>query len=410
MGGRLVEAFGDPLLRGEVEAALQRRREAHPPRDVGADVFVVEHVLVDQPGPRDGRVRVDDRDLAEVPRARDEVELLPHRLLPAGGARPRDRPVGDLQGQVLDERAHRGEEEGGRGAHTPFGPTPVRRDVHLLRRHVGDELHAVHARRRPALPPRTSGQPEGQVSPRPAIAHLVEAPPVEQVGPHAQLRGVVAPRRHRVGLVEPHRRRDRVPELRDVRDAHAVGPPLRRRPDHRPGDRAARRQPEEPTEELRGRRLGHPRRVEPVHERRERVARQPDQRRATLRPPLDPRQVRRVDPPQLRLGRVPDRRAHRVPVLVVDAHVGGADAVGLLGQRPSYLRLLRQGADHDVLPRLHVDPDAHDEARVLLEQVVERFPHRTHTLTVHPSEAPPPPADQRPSASGRAGRQRGRQP
>ena len=84
------------------------------------------------------------------------------------------------------------------------------------------------------------GEPHAQVRPGADEPERREPALVECCRPLPQRGDVLAPRRGRVGLVEPGGGNDRVPEALDVRLAeHGLGPALVRIADDRPLDEAA---------------------------------------------------------------------------------------------------------------------------------------------------------------------------
>ncbi len=84
--------------------------------------------------------------------------------------------------------------------------------------------------------------------------------------------------------------------------------------------------------------------------------------------------------PEQLLGRVENGGPLQVGIEVVDGHPAGTHPVGLLGQGPGDIGLLGERVDHDLLAGLDVDAHPDHQARVLLQQDVERLRHG-HSLS-----------------------------
>ena len=148
-----------------------------------------------------------------------------------------DAPVREAHREVAhDLPVH---DERHRRADDALGAQAVRRREDLLGRHVHHHLDAGRRQLRAGRPARLRDQPDEQVGARPAEAHAVEAPLVEERGPLTELRDVRAPGGDGVVLVEPRGGRDGVPEPLDVGLAeHGLRPAGVRVADDRPRDLA----------------------------------------------------------------------------------------------------------------------------------------------------------------------------
>ena len=182
------------------------------------------------------------------------------------------------------------------------------------------------------------------------------------------------PRFDRVGLVEPHRLRDRLPEPVDVGLAEDVlGPGGRRRADDPPGE-LAHRLAARPLLVVGDRlRLADPRPVEPVEEAGPRFRREQECGAVAVGDRLEP-----LDHPRRRvverlLGCLLDQDAPDAVVDVTDVYEARPGVVGGGGERPHEVCVVEEAVDHHRLPRLHVDADAGDQPRVRLDQLWPRL-------------------------------------
>ena len=151
---RLMPAASRPAS-SSVGGAVDDLRRAEAPRDVARRVLVEQRLHEQQAGLRDGRVAVDQRDLAEAARVGVDRHLRAHEL------RALVRPH-------LARSARRGTSAPGRGRSAPprlngivvrtraLGAARVGRRVDLLRRHVHDARHAAGQRQRRRRPVRGS--------------------------------------------------------------------------------------------------------------------------------------------------------------------------------------------------------------------------------------------------------------
>ena len=184
---------------------------------------------------------------------------------------------------------------------------------------------------------------------------------------------VLPPRRDRVGLVETYGVEDLAPETLGVRLAVELGRPAVRRAR---GD-AARpvrlvAQTAQKLRRLVGLGLADARRVEAAEELRIRVAQQLDVGDSPVGPVLQPREVVRRRPRDRVVRRVLCERLAPVVVAVDVLHVAGARAPRRVDQRAHERGVLDPAHDDDVLPVLHVRPDADDQVRVGVELLLRR--------------------------------------
>ena len=233
--------------------------------------------------------------------------------------------------QVADEAA--ADRERHRRAHDALGAPAVGRRVDLLRRHV-DDVSAPAQRRLLGRPPaRRRHQADGQVGSGAAEADRVEAALVECLGAPAQAGHVLPPGGDRIGLVQPGRGRDRLPEPLDVGLAEdGAGPAGVRVADDRPGHLAVRHR-QQPLGQLPAASAGDARAVEVGEQLRLRVAGDRDDRAVVRGEVVDERHLPRRRPLELLLGHVPDARPPQVRVVVDRLDVVGAALVRDPGER-----------------------------------------------------------------------------
>ena len=124
-----------------------------------------------------------------------------------------------------------------RRADSALGAAPIGARENLLGRHVDDVPAPVDGLLERRAPGRARDQPDGEVGAGPAEADRVERALVEQRRALDELVDVRAPGLDRIGLVEPRRRGDGVPEPLHVRLAeNGLRPALVRVGDDRPVD------------------------------------------------------------------------------------------------------------------------------------------------------------------------------
>ena len=198
----------------EVAPVRDRLEDAGAVRDVARRVLVEERVQERQARAADARVAVDECDLAEHRRAVVRAKLLTHHV------RARRRVCLDCAAaletdlEVAHDRA--GECERLRRADGSLGAAIVRTREDLLGRHVRHVAAPVDRLLERRAPLRAGNQADRQVRARAAEPEAVEATIVQDPRALDQLLDVVPPGVDRVGLVQPDRRRDRVPEPFDV--------------------------------------------------------------------------------------------------------------------------------------------------------------------------------------------------
>ena len=214
MDDGVVEAARATLLGRKACCPGDRLDEGRTVRDVRARVLVVERLVEGQPGLADAGAAVDERDLAERRAALVRRHLGAHDV----GARGRmdvDR-VASLEAQleIANDRAeHR---QRARRPDDALRTPPVRRGVHLLGRHVRHAPLAPGRLVERRLPHAAVEQADRQIGTRTAEVDGVEVPRGQRRRPHLQPRDVVAPGRHRAGLVQADGGGDRLPQPLDV--------------------------------------------------------------------------------------------------------------------------------------------------------------------------------------------------
>jgi hypothetical protein len=182
---------------------------------------------------------------------------------------------------------------------------------------------------------------------------------------------VLVPGRGGIGLVEPHAERDLLPEPLDVGLAEdLLSPALARSADAAPVEHVVAEVLHLDAHELLLHRSTDALAVEVGEQIRLGITRRADHRVAGPRAHESLLPVRRVGQrlvrPQL------DHRPARVSVAVDDVDVGGAGAVRLPGQGARELVVLDRRKEEDLLARLDIRADRHDELRVALEAFVHR--------------------------------------
>ena len=184
----------------------------------------------------DARVAVDERDLAEEARALVGRHLLAHGVRAGLGAHLDDLARLEAQLEAADDRAAERERE--RRAHGALGAPPVGRREDLLGRHVDEVRDAVDrllGAGEPAV--RLASSPTGRSVPGPRKRIASNRRSSSERGALAQALDVLLPGGDRIGLVEPRRGDDRVPEPLDVRLAEdGLRPAFVRVADDRPLD------------------------------------------------------------------------------------------------------------------------------------------------------------------------------
>ena len=247
----------------------------------------------------------------------------------------------------------------------------------LLGRDVRHVRDAVRVGRASAGPPRVRRQPDREIGVRAVVAHLGQLQRVQRAPAGGQLRGPLLPGGDRVGLVEAHRRGDRLPQPLDVWFAeYLLRPAPVRRRDHGP----ALLLPEHRL--LAGHRLCHRergglRRVDVVEQVRIGVAGQPDPDGSLGGVFLDPLDrpgpgLRQALEARVAEPRVPDRA-----VRPVDLDPFGADGIGALHHRPRDLQVGGVGAKQHAGARLDVDPDPDDQVGEPFKVIAAR--HGSHS-------------------------------
>ena len=177
----------------------------------------------------DARRAVDERDLAEERRLRVARELRADHLGAVALGPHLDDPASlEAELEALDERADPGHDERVRRADDALGPAPVGRREDLLGRDVREVLDPALRLERRAHPARAGEQPDDEIGARPAEADRVE--PRSFSASARACSFAACSRQAATGsvLVEPHRRRDGLPEPLDVGLAeHRLGPARR---------------------------------------------------------------------------------------------------------------------------------------------------------------------------------------
>ncbi len=369
-----VDSLLDQRVRVEPLGSLHGEGQPAAVGDVAARVLVEERVLEDEPRLPDARGAVDERDLAEERRPVVARDLRADHL----GAVALCLHVHDLatlepQLEPLDALADAGHDEGiGRSHHT-FCPAPVRRREHLLRGDVRQVLDPGLRLERRAHPARAAEQADDEVGARPAEADRVELRSVERVCARLEHRGVRAPGLDGILLVEAHRRGNGLPEPLHVRLAEdGLGPAGVRSGHDDPVQLPAHHERQVDHPDVARLRLRDELGVEPVEERRLRVAGEGDQRRPGVVPGADPLEEMLRRPAELGLGAVLDRSLAEMEV--------GDDGVHAqrtrLERRPSDDardgRVLDQVEKHDLLTRLDVRSDPDDQVGEAVEALVGR--------------------------------------
>ena len=142
--------------------AGKRLRDRRAERDVAGRVLVEERVVEGDPRPPDAGLAVDERDLAEPDAAFVSGDVRAHHLGAGGGVDLDRLAVLEADLEIAHDRA--AEHQRPRRPHRPLCPARVGGAVHLLGRHVGDELDPVHrvveSRRGSCLP--GAGRPSGR--------------------------------------------------------------------------------------------------------------------------------------------------------------------------------------------------------------------------------------------------------
>ena len=254
-----------------------------------------------EPRPAHGGCPVDEGDLPEIGRLLVDGQLLPDDLGAARGRHVGDATALEPDGEIGDTGAARHERL--RGSDEPLGAAPVRRREDLFGRHVGDVRDSGRGLERRAAPASGGIEADREIGVAAGEPNGVERTVVQRVRARLEHRGVLTPRRDRVGLIEPGRLRDGVPESLDVRFSEDLcRPSFVRRGDDRPvhvpvRDVLEHRQPQVlrigPTDQ---------RRIEVGEQVRRRVPAQRDDCRILLRPPANPVEEVRRRPSDLGLG------------------------------------------------------------------------------------------------------------
>ncbi len=288
------------------------------------------------------------------------------------------RPAENVDLEVGHDRAPGQHERLGR-PDAPLRPPAVRGCEHLLGREVryvrttpGGLVPGRH-------PTRLREQPDGQVRAGPAKANGIEPSLVQETG--APLKGldVRAPGGDRIGLIEPYRRPDGLPEPGEVRLAED----LLRPSGSRKGDDRPRHRTLVELIPIRSAKLGHYRlrdaaRVEAGEEVRIGLAHDADERRSPLRLLGHALHCPGGSPADRLLRGELDLCTAQVDIAVAGIDPPGALRVGGTRERADERRVLEVGKDGQILPVLDVHADTQRKPGVLLELAGPLRPEAVH--------------------------------
>ena len=264
----------------------------------------------------------------------------------------------------------------------PSVQAPVGGRVDLLGRHVDEVRDAVDRLLGAGQPAVRRVEPDAQVGARAGEADRAEAPLVEERGALAEALDVLLPREHGVGLVEPGRGDDGVPEPLDVRLAEdGVRPAFVRVADDRPLDQPSVLGVEQLLRgQARARPLGAAL-VEVGEELGLGLAGDRDRRAAGLDHVVEERERPRRRPVERVLRRVLDARALQMRVAVVGLDVARAALVGDTRDRADERQVLRLGRDPEELTGLEIDRHFDREPCIPVEPLVRCHIGKPYSLS-----------------------------
>src|SRR3954447_7593053 len=346
--------------------AVERPQQPRSERDVRRGVLVEQGVAEHEVHLAHARGAVDQRELAETPRAFVEGELHADELLALLGAHLDDLAAGEAHLEAVDDAALEGERP--RAAHGALRAHAMGAREDLFRRHVRDVCAPGDGLAATRHPPRPRDETDLEVGPRSVVTHSAERPLGQRGGAGIELVEPLLPRRGRVRKVETHGVGDGRPEPVDVRLAeHLTRPALGRVRDDRPRDLAAVDRVEPGPLDIEHPLARETRGVDALVDVGVRAADDGDHSGPAVRrvrEALD-RPWRRVLESVIRpLG---DERPTDERVAILDVDVARAGPVGVGDDGAHERRLVDLRLDEHVLALLHIDADAHDQAGVVLD-------------------------------------------
>jgi hypothetical protein len=167
---------------------------------VRGGVLVEERVVEDDPRLTDPGGVINQRELAQAPRAVVGGDLGAQDILAAGGAHLDDLALCEAQLDAFDDLAAQGERH--RAADRALRAEPVWRREDLLGGQVRDVVAPCGRVLSTRHPAGALDEPDLELGAGPAVAHRAEAPFGQHLGTCGELVEALTPRAGRIGLAE----------------------------------------------------------------------------------------------------------------------------------------------------------------------------------------------------------------